>query len=109
MRGETKKKKESVKKVKIAVPCDEDNNVDQHFKKAKRVCVCEMDNNQLINKTHIELEDAQRLEDILIDNNITTIICGGIAADAMQTLFDAGIKVVPGASGDVDVAISSLM
>jgi predicted Fe-Mo cluster-binding NifX family protein len=105
---EAKRKKEDIKKVKIAVPCDEENNVDQHFNKAKKICVCEIENNKLINRTHIEVENDKKLEDILVENKITTVICGGIAADAMQTLFQAGIKVVPGASGDVDVAISSL-
>ena len=45
----------------------------------------------------------------IVENKVSTIICGGISPNAMQTLFDAGVKVIPGASGDVNVAISSLI
>ena len=45
--------KDEIKKVKIAAPCDDDNNVDQHFDKAKKICIYEMEDNKLINKTYI--------------------------------------------------------
>ncbi|MBE5935705.1 MAG: dinitrogenase iron-molybdenum cofactor biosynthesis protein [Lachnospiraceae bacterium] len=105
---ESKTKKVDIKKVKIAVPCDEDNNVDQHYNKAKKVCICELEDNKLVARTIIELEDGQDITTELVFNKITTLICGGISQEAMAELFDAGIKVIPGTTGDVDVAISSL-
>ena len=65
--------------------------------------------NNLVDKAYVDLDGEEDIAKYIVENKVSTIICGGISPNAMQTLFDAGVKVIPGASGDVNVAISSLI
>ena len=105
---ENKEKKDETKRVKIALPCDEDNNVDQHYDKAKKLYICEMEDNKLVNKTYLNVEE-QDITSLLISNKITILICGGISQLSLQKAFEAGVKVIPGTTGNVDVAISTFV
>ena len=106
---EVKEKKVDTKKVKIALPCDEDNNVDQRYAKATKICLYEIEEKTLVNKTYLKVEEGLDMTTLIISNNVNTFVCGGISQSALNDLFAAGIKVIPGQSGDVDVVVSSLI
>ena len=106
---EVKEKKVDTKKVKIAVPCDEDNNVDQRYAKATKICLYEVEDKNIVSKTYQELEEGQNLTTLIILNKVNTFICGGISQSALNELFEAGIKVIPGQVGDIESVVSSLL
>ena len=106
---EVKEKKVDTKKVKIAVPCDEDNNVDQRYAKATKICLYEVEDKNIVSKTYQELEEGQNLTTLIISNKVNTFICGGISQSALNELFEAGIKVIPGQVGDIESVVSSLL
>ena len=49
------------------------------------------------------------LADILKQNRVDILICGGIGAGAKKALASVGIQLYGGVSGDADQAVSSLL
>ena len=45
----------------------------------------------------------------MLSPKIEVLICGGIGFGAMQALMEAGILVVPGMTGDIDIAVASYL
>lgn len=95
----------------IAVTTDEKNNIFQHFGRSEGFTIYEIDNNQLISKNRISSEGNghSELVSFLQEQKINVLICGGIGMGAMEGLMDAGILVIPGATGDADVATASYL
>lgn len=96
---------------KIAVAADENRNVYGHFGSASRFVVYTIENGALTGKT--ELQSAGDGHDgavrRLTEEGISVVICGGIGAPAMEALMSAGILVIPGIQGDIDVAVGSYL
>lgn len=96
---------------KIAVTTDEKNNVFQHFGKSEAFTVYEIKGSELISKKHISSNGSghEELVTLLKEEGVNVLICGGIGMGAMEGLMEAGILVVPGATGDVDVAAAAYL
>lgn len=103
-------KKESVK-MKIAVTTDESYNVFQHFGHCESFTVFEVENNQLTGKTTLTNPGSGHVAtvDLLKENGVNVLICGGIGSAAMSMLMEDDILVIPGMQGDVEVAVASYL
>lgn len=96
---------------KLAVTTDEKNNVFQHFGKTEKFTIYEINGKELINKSTVENNGKghEELVVFLAEQKVKVLICGGIGMGAMEGLMAAGILVIPGAAGDVDVAAASYL
>jgi predicted Fe-Mo cluster-binding NifX family protein len=92
--------------MKIAVTT-ENNNVFQHFGKCKEFTIFEIENGKIQNKSLLDPNGIGHgaLADILKNNGVHLLICGGIGAGAKDALKNAGIELIAGASGDVEQAV----
>lgn len=97
--------------IRIAVTADENNNVFNHFGKSEKFNLYEVRGRELIGKTALisEGKGHSELVAFLADHKVNVLICGGIGMGAMEGLMDAGILVIPGAQGDVDVAAAAYL
>lgn len=97
--------------IKIAVATDESNNVFQHFGKTERFTVYEISGKELISKSTLSSNGSghSELVTLLTEQKVNVLICGGIGMGAMEGLMEAGILVIPGATGDVDVAAAAYL
>mgnify|MGYP000904607934 CR=1 FL=1 len=103
--------KEDGKVKRIAVATDENNNVFQHFGKTQTFTIYEIEGKDLKSKNTITSkgEGHSELVTLLSENNINVVICGGIGLHAMEGLMEAGMLVIPGAQGDIDVVTASYL
>lgn len=101
------KKNTQVKK--IAVTTDENNNVYGHFGTCTNFTIYEIDGTKLNTKSKLDASGSghSAIANLLIENEVDVLICGGIGAAAMNMLLEAGILVVPGQQGDIDVTVAS--
>jgi Mrp family chromosome partitioning ATPase/predicted Fe-Mo cluster-binding NifX family protein len=97
--------------IKIAVTTDENNNVFGHFGKTQTFTIYELRGEELISKSTLDSNGSghSELVSLLANQNINVLICGGIGMGAMEGLMDAGILVIPGAQGDVDVVTQAYL
>lgn len=93
----------------IAVATDENNNVYGHFGTCPKFTVYEMDGNILLGKSILESNGTGHGElcQLLSDNKIDVVICGGIGSGALDGLLKSGIIVIPGQQGDIEVAAAA--
>lgn len=103
--------KEEEKDMKIAVTTDEQNNIFEHFGRCERFTIYEISGNVLTGKSVLDSNGSGHaaLGELLKENEIDVLICGGIGDGAMEILSDAGISVIPGMQGDIDVAVSGYL
>lgn len=103
--------KEDTNMKRIAVATDENHNVFQHFGKTQMFTVYELEGKDLKSKSTVSSNGAghSELVTLLSENNIDVVICGGIGLPAMEGLMEAGMLVIPGAQGDVDVVTASYL
>ncbi len=96
---------------KIAITTDEKNNVYGHFGTCPTFTVYEMDGDILLGKSILESNGTghSELTQLLVDNKIEVLICGGIGSGALDALLKAGIIVIPGQQGDIDVATAAFI
>jgi Mrp family chromosome partitioning ATPase/predicted Fe-Mo cluster-binding NifX family protein len=96
---------------KIAVTTDQMNNVFQHFGRSETFTIYEITEGKLSNKSIVKAggEGHSELVVQLKDLKVDVLICGGIGMGAMEGLMGAGVLVVPGAQGDVDVVVASYL
>lgn len=94
--------------MKIAVTY-EDGKVFQHFGKTETFKVYEVEAGQLESATLLSANGAghEALADLLAENKVDVLICGGLGDGAKSALEEAGIEVVSGATGGVDAAVVS--
>lgn len=102
---------EQAKSIKIAVATDESNNVYQHFGKTETFTIYELQGKELSSKNTLSSNGSghSELVGLLSNEKINVLICGGIGMGAMEGLMDAGILVIPGATGDIDVAVAAYL
>lgn len=96
---------------KIAVTTDETNHIYGHFGTCPKFTVFEMDGEILLGKTILEAGGTghSELTQLLSDNKIDVLICGGIGGGALDALLKSGIIVIPGQQGDVDVTVAAYL
>jgi len=96
---------------KIAVAVDESDNVNQHFGSCSKFAIYEFVDGRLESKSYIEPTGTGHVEvsNLMIENNVNILICGGIGQPAMNMLFEHGVQVVPGQQGDANVAVGALL
>lgn len=95
----------------IAVTTDEENNVFQHFGHCKKFTLYAMSDGILMAKSVLETDGNghEAMAQVLAEKNVKVLLCGGIGMGAMQALMEAEILVVPGLSGDIDVAVAGFL
>lgn len=96
----------------IAVPGEGTSHVGSHFGKAKEFVLYKLESGQLVDREVLPIEDEEGHEiriQALLEKGVSAVICGGIGLPAMEMLMAAGVKVIPGATGDMDVAVSSYL
>ena len=97
--------------LKIAVPIMDNNKIDQHFGKAKKFKIYDIFNQVLIDQKEISAEGDghESAVKLLEDNQVNTLICGGIGQEALGFLLEKKVKVYPGMTGDADVNVASYL
>lgn len=105
----TEKKEDRNKK--IAITTDEKGDVYGHFGTCPSFTIYELEGAMLKEKTKLETNGSGHSEiaNLLIENQVDVLICGGIGSAAMNILLEAGILCIPGQQGDVDVVVASYM
>ena len=96
--------------MKIAVTYD-NGNIFQHFGKTEFFKVYEVENNQVISSEIISSNGAGHgaLAELLGNQSVDLLICGGIGGGAQTALADAGVEVCSGVQGDVDQAVEAYL
>lgn len=96
--------------MKIAVTYD-NGNIFQHFGKTEFFKVYEVENNQVISSEVISSNGAGHgaLAELLGNQAVDLLICGGIGGGAQTALADAGVEVCSGVQGDVDQAVEAYL
>lgn len=96
--------------MKIAVTYD-NGNIFQHFGKTEFFKVYEVENNQVISSEVISSNGAGHgaLAELLGNQSVDLLICGGIGGGAQTALAEAGIEVCSGVQGDVDQAVEAYL
>lgn len=97
--------------LRIAVTADEQDNVFQHFGSCEKFAIYEIKDGRLESKDYVASTGSghDELSQMMIDQNVNVLICGGIGQGAMSALFENGIQVVPGQSGDINVVAASYL
>lgn len=105
---ETEKKNE---RVKIAVTSTESGNVHEHFGRCETFTVYELEGDNLIHREVLKNTGSghEEVANFIKELGANVVICGGIGAPAMNLLMEAGILVIPGMQGDVDIATASYL
>lgn len=103
--------KEQSAVIKIAVTTDENKNVFQHFGRCETFTVYEFVGEELVSKSLLSSNGSghSELATLLQEQKMNVLICGGIGMGAMEALMSAGILVIPGAQGDVDVVTAAYL
>ena len=96
--------------MKSAVTYD-NGNIFQHFGKTEFFKVYEVENNQVISSEVISSNGAGHgaLAELLGNQSVDLLICGGIGGGAQTALADAGVEVCSGVQGDVDQAVEAYL
>lgn len=96
--------------MKIAIPYDE-GNVFQHFGHTEWFKVYETSKGSVSASGMLNAGGSGHgaLVDLLKENGVDTLICGGIGGGAQSALAQAGIQLCGGVSGSVDEAIEKLL
>ena len=83
----------------------------QHFRHTEQFKIYEIEDKQIV-KTQILLTEGEghgALANILKENNVDILICGGIGGGAQMALLQAGIRLFGGVSGSADEAVNTYL
>lgn len=96
--------------MKIAVTC-KDNQVFQHFGHTPEFAVFTADNTTVVSKEILPCGDTGHgaLAGLLQQNGIDLLICGGIGRGAQAALTEAGVRLIGGATGNVDEVVKAFL
>lgn len=97
--------------LRIALPTDGNGNISGHFGHCGEFAVYEISSAGLTGKTTVSASGNGHVSAIALmkEQNIAVVICGGIGREALEGLLAEGIQVVPGLSGDMDVAVAAFL
>jgi len=92
--------------MKIAVTYN-NGEIFQHFGHTEEFMIYEIENGDVVNKELIGSNGSghSALAELLDNNDIDVLICGGIGGGAQAALLDKGIELCAGATGDADEAV----
>ncbi len=95
--------------MKIAIT-HENGDVFQHFGQTKEFKVYEIEDGSTSDGKILSSGTYSHggLADLLKQNNVNVLICGGIGEGAKNMLEQCGIKVFPGISGNADTVIAQM-
>lgn len=96
--------------MKIAVTFD-NGEVFQHFGQTKSFKIYETSDKKIVSSSILSSGNYSHgsLAELLKDNGVDALICGGIGEGAVNIMKKCGIKVFPGISGDADNAAANLI
>lgn len=96
--------------MKIAVTYDE-GKIFQHFGHTEQFKVYYVENEKILKEEIITTNGSGHgaLAGLLAENNVDTLICGGIGGGAQTALRENGIKLYGGVSGEADEAVKALI
>ncbi len=89
----------------------EDGLIFQHFGHTPSFKIYQVENNQVVSSQVVDTNGQGHgaLAGFLQENQIDTLICGGIGGGAQMALREAGITLYGGVSGDADEAVTALL
>jgi len=89
----------------------EDGNIFQHFGHTKQFMVCDVENGELMSMGSLDSEEEghEAIVNLLKDNEVNVLICGGIGAGAINALMAAGIEVFAGYQGNALDVLENLL
>ena len=89
----------------------ENGEVFQHFGHSKRFKIYIIEGSEVVSSVVLPTAGSghSALAGWLKQNQIDTLICGGIGGGAQQALEAVGIKLYAGVSGDADAAVDALL
>lgn len=92
--------------MRIAATYDQ-GKIFQHFGKTENFIIYEVENDQIVSGEVISSNGKGHgaLAEVLAENEVDVLVCGGIGGGALNALGEAGIEVCAGASGDTDKAV----
>ncbi len=90
--------------MKVAVTT-ENGKVFQHFGHCRYFTIATVEDGAVKERTIVDAEGSghSALGGFLKGNGVEVLICGGIGGGAKQVLAEAGIRLIPGISGDTEV------
>ncbi len=95
--------------MKIAIPVNNQNKVDGHFGQCEIYRIVTIEDNQVTASENLDSPKGcgckSTIAHTLAQKGVTTMLAGGIGAGAVTKLSDAGISVLRGCSGDIDILI----
>lgn len=102
--------KKEASRLKIAVTYQE-GNVFQHFGHSEQFKIYEIKDKKVVSSKIIGTDGNghEALAGYLKNDNIDILICGGIGGGAIEALAEYGIQVVPGVTGEADMAVSDYL
>ena len=96
--------------MRIAVTFD-NGEIFQHFGHTEKFKIYEVEGDTIKSAEVLDTNGSGHgaLAGFLKNNNVDTLICGGIGGGAKNALAEAGIKLYGGVSGDTDEAVRNLI
>ena len=96
--------------MKVAVTY-ENGNVFQHFGHAKQLKIYNIDGKDIKEEKIIEVNENGHgaLVELLSNNEVEVLICGGIGSGAKEALQKANIKLYGGVTGNADNSVKDLL
>lgn len=98
--------------MRIAVNYGEKGRVFQHFGHTEMFRIYEINDENQVSKIDMLATNGVTccaLANLLHDNNIDVVICGGIGQNAINNLNSFNIKVVNGVDDDCDIAVAKFL
>ena len=96
--------------MKIAVTYD-NGNVFQHFGRTENFKIYEVKDGEILSSEVVGSggRGHESLAEVLLENSVDLLICGGLGAGAQNALASAGVAVAAGAQGDADEAVKAFL
>lgn len=92
----------------IAIPNNGDM-INQHFGKSESFAIVNVENGKITGEERVSAAELahnhEGLAGLLVKNNVTLVITGGIGAGALNALKQFGLEVITGASGEYKDAV----
>ena len=95
----------------IEVTYDDNAQVFRHFGHTEQFKIYEVEDNKIVNSRILTSngEGHSALANLLENENVDKIVCGGIGGCAVRALNEAGIEIFAGISGNADKAVEDLL
>lgn len=96
--------------MKIAVPY-EDGQVFQHFGHTAHLKIYEVRDDEILSEKVIDTNGSGHgeLVQVLKDNHINVLLCGGIGVPAVLALRESGIQILGGATGEATQQVQDFL